>query len=60
MPLYDRILTENFVRLKDGYVSVPMKPGLGVELDEGELSRMDYRPIGDLGRLFRGIEEMTG
>ena len=32
------------IQLQDGYVSIPDRPGLGVELTEGILEKYPYRP----------------
>ena len=41
-PLF-RKLVKNLIPLKDGYVSVPDRPGLGVELDEGVIDQYRIR-----------------
>ena len=42
-PLYDEILTDDFPILRDGYVDVPAKPGLGIDIDEEAIAGV---PIG--------------
>lgn len=39
----DRILAEPIVMKKDGYVDIPTKPGLGVELDEDAVAKYTVR-----------------
>jgi L-alanine-DL-glutamate epimerase-like enolase superfamily enzyme len=31
--------------VRDGFIAVPTRPGLGVELDEGALARFPARPL---------------
>jgi D-galactarolactone cycloisomerase len=47
-PYVDGILTEPFKLDSEGYLEIPMKPGLGIELDQAKVSR--YSPFAD--RLF--------
>jgi galactonate dehydratase len=53
---YDKILTEPFPYPKDGFIELPTRPGLGVEVDEIALTRelFEYRPGLDLGVFWRG------
>jgi galactonate dehydratase len=38
--------------VKDGYVDVPMGPGLGIELDEEWIAERPLGPLPDVGRWF--------
>jgi galactonate dehydratase len=33
------------VTLRDGFMSIPDKPGLGVDIDEKEIAKYPYQPI---------------
>lgn len=56
MPTYEEVLKEPFPVPKDGFIELPTKPGLGVELDEKALTKrpFQYRPGLELGSLWRG------
>ncbi len=41
--------------IKDGYVELPTRPGLGIDLDEAVLARQPYQR-----RLYRGLFDATG
>jgi L-alanine-DL-glutamate epimerase-like enolase superfamily enzyme len=43
------------IEIKDGYVELPTRPGLGVELDEAALARQPYQR-----RLYRGLFDAAG
>ena len=53
IPLYNEILVENFIRMDGGCLDLPKGPGLSADLDEDALGRMEYRPLPDLGRMWR-------
>jgi galactonate dehydratase len=40
------LVTEPIERVKDGYVELPKKPGLGVELNEEVIKRLGYKQAG--------------
>jgi L-alanine-DL-glutamate epimerase-like enolase superfamily enzyme len=40
------LVTEPIERVKDGYVELPKKPGLGVELNEEVIKRLGYKHAG--------------
>ena len=42
IPFYEEILTEPFPIMKDGFIELPTKPGLGLEIKEEALSRRPY------------------
>jgi len=46
MPIYDKLLKEPFPVPKNGFIELPDKPGLGVDLDEEALTKrsFEYRP----------------
>lgn len=54
MPLYEESLKEPFPVPKDGFIELPIKPGLGVELNEEALTKkpFKYRPGLVLGGLW--------
>jgi L-alanine-DL-glutamate epimerase-like enolase superfamily enzyme len=54
MPLYETIMKDPFPVPKDGFIELPTKPGLGVELDEKALTEkpFKYRPGLVLGGLW--------
>lgn len=54
MPLYETIMKDPFPVPKDGFIELPTKPGLGVELDEKALTGkpFKYRPGLVLGGLW--------
>jgi galactonate dehydratase len=55
IPLYEAILKDaSFPRPKDGFIELPTKPGLGIDLDENALTRkpFSYKPGLALGRLW--------
>lgn len=43
--IYEEILTEPFPAPRDGFIPLPTKPGLGIELNEEALSRRPYEPM---------------
>lgn len=51
-------IVKNRVRLKNGYLEVPERPGLGVELNDKLLSRYGFKPT-DLPTLERKDETIT-
>ena len=54
MPVYEAIMKEPFPVPKDGFIELPTKPGLGIELDEKALTKkpFQYRPGLVLGGLW--------
>jgi len=42
IPFYEEILAEPFPIIKDGFIELPTKPGLGLEIKEEALSRRPY------------------
>jgi len=59
MPIYDEILEENFIVIKDGYLELPRGPGLGVEVNEERIKALPYQPDRGLGMLWATMEEIT-
>ena len=54
--LYEQILVDaSFPKPKDGYIELPTKPGLGIDLDEKALTGKPFawKPALSLGRLWR-------
>ena len=53
---YEEILTEPFPVPKDGFIELPTRPGLGVELNEKALTKkpFEYRPGLELGVFWKG------
>ena len=54
--LYEEILKDaSFPLPKDGYIELPTKPGLGIDLDENALTRKPFawKPALSLGRLWK-------
>jgi L-alanine-DL-glutamate epimerase-like enolase superfamily enzyme len=53
---YDEILTEPFPYPKDGFIELPTRPGLGVEINEKALTKksFEYRPGLELGVFWKG------
>lgn len=49
------LVRESIERVKDGYVDLPKKPGLGVELDDEVIQRLGYSPSG-----FREVYRKDG
>ncbi len=45
-PKRSSLVTESLERVADGYVELPRKPGLGVELNEDVIQRLGYKPSG--------------
>lgn len=43
MPIYEAILKEPFPSVKDGFIELPNKPGLGIEPDEKALTKRPSR-----------------
>ena len=41
-PFYDEILTEPLPDIKDGFIEIPSKPGLGIDLNEDALAKRPY------------------
>lgn len=58
MHIYDEILEENFIVMKDGHLELPKKPGLGVEVNEDYVRRLPYEPILDMGLLWTSMDEI--
>ncbi len=56
MSTYDEILTEPFPYPKDGFIELPTRPGLGVEVNEKALTRkpFQYRAGLELGAFWKG------
>lgn len=54
-PLYDEILEEPFPILKDGFVELPTKPGLGIEINEKALAARPFRHHPSGGHLWRPL-----
>jgi len=57
MPIYDKILEENFIVMKDGYLGLPKKPGLGVEVNEEYVKNLPYKPDVGLGMMWAPMNE---
>lgn len=56
IPYYKEIVKEQFPIMKDGFVELPCKPGLGVELDEEALSNRPYKYF-DFGGLWASYDD---
>lgn len=41
---YRKRITDENLEYKDGYIKIPQKPGLGIEIDEEECLKHPYRP----------------
>ena len=41
---YRKRITDESLEYKDGYIKIPQKPGLGIEIDEEECLKHPYRP----------------
>ena len=56
VPLYEALLTEGpFPLPKNGFIELPTKPGLGIDIDEKELTRrpFEWRSALHLGSLYK-------
>ena len=58
MPIYDKVLKENFIVMKDGYLDLPKKPGLGVEVNEEYIKSLPYKPDIGLGMMWAPMNEI--
>ncbi len=57
-PLYDEILTDDFPILRDGYVDVPTKPGLGIDINEDAITLRPHRHHPSGGHLWKPLTRM--
>lgn len=39
-------------KVEDGYIALPTKPGLGIEVDEERIASMPLERLPDVGRWF--------
>ena len=62
IPYYKEVITDPFPVLKDEYVELPTKPGLGIEINEEVLGSRPYKyfDIGDLWATHEEWSENTG
>lgn len=61
IPLYEEVLKDaSFPMPKDGFIDLPTKPGLGIDLDEAALTKkpFEYKPGLSLGRLWDNDESI--
>lgn len=57
-PLYDEILTDDFPILKDGYVELPTKPGLGIDINEAAIQNRPFKHHPSGGHLWKSLTRM--
>ena len=62
IPYYKEVIKDPFPVLKDEYVELPTKPGLGIEINEEVLGKRPYKyfDIGDLWATHDEWSETTG
>jgi len=56
IPYYKEIIKDPFPIMKDNFIELPTKPGLGIELNEEALGNRPYRYF-DFGELWGTHEE---
>lgn len=57
-PLYDEVLTDSFPILEDGYVQIPAKPGLGIDINESAVQRKPFHHHPSGGHIWRDLSRV--
>ena len=58
IPYYKEVIKDPFPVMKDEFIELPTKPGLGIEIDEEALGKRPYKYF-DIGRLWATHDEWS-